>query len=343
MPSSVGSHNLSWSKNLAQLPLFKQVIGFLWASLYIVTVLSLFSYDPADMGFNVTPPNPAPSNFIGYFGAGLAGILYIAFGFGAWFFPLLFIWCCLINFLGINIAWRWKPIWIFFFLLSGCSLLQLQHFGGWQLIQRLTYLNNPGGLVGEEVIRWTVPYALGSVGAGVLFGTVFTISTVYLFNINPVSTILNASSWYREWRIHREEERLANASPQEQLTARQQRIQKEIAELQKKAALEPLDEPAETEPPAPVPRANIRRPDDEGEKEELVTRALEPVSIPAPKPARVTRTPASSSAPPLVPTPSAVHPNYVLPSTQLLSAPAGKARDMGLSDKQLQTNIELII
>jgi S-DNA-T family DNA segregation ATPase FtsK/SpoIIIE len=343
MPSSADSRRPSWSKNLAQLPLFKQVIGFLWASLYIVTVLSLFSYDPADMGFNVTPPNPVPSNFIGYVGAGVAGLLYIAFGFGAWFFPLLFIWCCLINLLGINVTWRWKPVWIFFFLLSGCGLLQLQHFGGWQLIQRLTYLNNPGGIVGEEIVRWTVPYALGSVGAGVLFGTIFGISTIYLFNINPISTVLNASSWYREWKVRREEERLANASPQEQLAARQQRIQKEIAELQKKAALGPPGKPGENEPPPPAPRANIRRPDDEDEKHEPGAPAAPPEPVAVPKPARVTRTPASLSTVTFAPTPSAVHPNYVLPSTQLLSAPAGKARDMGLSDRQLQTNIELII
>jgi S-DNA-T family DNA segregation ATPase FtsK/SpoIIIE len=339
MPSSSGSSRSSWSKNLAQLPIFKQVIGFLWASLYVVTLLSLVSYDPADMGFNVTPPNPVPSNFIGYFGAGLAGILYIAFGFGAYFFPLLFVWCCLVNFIGINIAWRWKPIWIALSLLSGCSLLQLQHFGGWQLIQRLTYLNNPGGFVGEEIVRWTVPYALGSVGAAVLFGTIFTISTIYLFNINPISTILNASSWYREWKIRREEERLANASPEEQLAARQQRIQKEIAELQKKAAREPLDESKEIKPLQSPPRANIRRPDEEDKKEDAA--APEPVATA--KPARIARTPASSSPAPLVPTPPVVHPNYVLPSTQLLSAPAGKARDMGLSDRQLETNIALII
>ena len=342
MPSSSGSRRPSWSKNLAQLPIFKQVIGFLWASLYLVTLLSLVSFDPSDMGFNVTPPNPVPSNFIGYFGASVAGMLYIAFGFGAYFFALLFFWGCLVNFLTITITWRWKPLWMALFLLSGCGLLQLQHFGGWQLIQRLTYLNNPGGIVGEEIIRWTVPYALGSVGAAVLFGTIFVISTIYLFNINPVSTILNASSWYREWKAHREEERLANASPQEQLAARQQRIQKEIAELQKKAALEPFDEPEEIEPPQPVSRANIRRPDDEDEKEEPAA-PPEPEPVIALKPARVTRIPTSSNTPPLIPTPSAVHPNYVLPSTQLLSAPAGKARDVGLSDKQLQTNIELII
>lgn len=350
MPSSAVSRQTSWSKGLAQLPIFKQVIGFLWAALYLVTVLSLFSYDPADLGFIVMPPNSIPSNFIGPVGAGVAGMLYITFGFGAWLFPLLFFWCCLVNFIGINIAWRWKPIWGTLFLVTGCSLLQLQQFGGWELIQRLTNCGNPGGIVGEEIIRATVPYALGKVGAGILFGTIFGISTIYLFNINPIVTILNASSWYREWVARREEERLAKASPEEQLTARQRRIKKEIEELQKKAALDLQNEP-EVELPPPAPLANIRRPDDDHDEEPVapppedppvaVEPSPAPVTQPAPKTSKAPRT--SPVAAPLVPSPSAVHPNYVLPSMQLLSAPAGKARDAGLSEDQLRTNLALII
>jgi hypothetical protein len=84
MPSSALSHREPWSKNLTNLPLVKQVIGFLWASLYVVSFLSLISYDPADLGFNVFPPNPVPSNFIGYVGASIASVLYYTFGFGAY-------------------------------------------------------------------------------------------------------------------------------------------------------------------------------------------------------------------------------------------------------------------
>ena len=93
MPSSSVSQQQSWPKNLATLPLFKQVIGFLWFSLYIVTLLSLVSYDPADVSFNVFPSNPVPTNFIGYGGAGLACLLYYCFGFGAYMIALLFAIC----------------------------------------------------------------------------------------------------------------------------------------------------------------------------------------------------------------------------------------------------------
>ena len=338
MPSSAASHHQSWSKNLANLPLFKQVIGFLWLSLYVVTLLSLISYDPRDLSLNVVPPVSSPNNFIGYAGAWLAGTLYICFGFAAYIFPLLFFICCLASFLGVQIYWRWKPIWLALFLLSACCLLHLQPFGADWIRQHVNF-DSPGGVVGSYIIGLTVPYALGSVGAAILFSTIFGVSAIYLFNINPVITVLSAFSWYREWAERREEERLANAPLQEQLTARQMRLKKEMQELERKAALEPpfeeeyeeVEEPVAAEPPAPpLPRATIRRPEDDEA----------PVATPAP--AKAPRAPAKKPAP-FVPAAASVLPDYMLPSLQLLSAPAGRARDAGLSDEQLHDNLALII
>ena len=337
MPSSAVPHRQSWTKNLAGLPLFKQVIGLLWLSLYVVTLLSLISYNPADVGFNVYPSNPIPTNFIGYAGAGLACLLYLCFGFAAYLFPILFFVCCLASFLGIEIQWRWKPIWLTLFLLSICCLLHLQPFGGVHWMQQHVNFDSPGGVIGSAVIRLIVPYALGSVGAAILFSTIFVISTIYLFNINPVTTVLNAFSGYREWQERREEERLANAPLEEQLTARQMRLKKEMQELERKAAMEPyveeeqeepaplVEEPVVVEAPPP-PRATIRRPDED-----------EPTPT-----AKAPRAPAKKPEP-FVPAAASVLPDYMLPSLQLLSAPAGKARDAGLSDEQLHQNLALII
>ncbi len=350
-PSSAVPNHHPWPK-IAQLPLFKQVVGFLWLSLYVVTLLSLWSYDPADVTSNVFPANPVPTNFIGYLGAGLACDLYYCFGFGAYFFPLLFFWCCVVNFLALEINWRWKPLLMIPFLVSGCALLDLQHLGGWHLILRLANIDTPGGIVGGYIIYLTVPYALGSVGASVLFATIFGISSIYLFDINPVGTVLNAFSWYREWKIRQEEERLARAPLKEQLTARQLRIQKEMEELQRKAAQEPVAEIATIDPipPAQPARITIRRPDDEPEEEEEAepepTPPVEVAPIPKasakPAPAPV-RAPLARPSPALIPSSNAILPDYMLPSLQLLSAPAGKARDAGLSEDHLRKNLELII
>jgi S-DNA-T family DNA segregation ATPase FtsK/SpoIIIE len=340
MPSSAVSQRQSWPKNIANLPLFKQVIGFLWLSLYIVTFLSLLSYDPEDLGFNSYPPNPSPSNFIGVIGAGLAGMLYIGFGFGAYLFPLLALCCCVASFIGIEIKWKWKPVWLFLFLASSCALLDLQPYGR-EWIHHLANIDSPGGIVGSYIIQLTVPFALGRVGAGVVFTTILGISAIYLFNVNPVMTVLNAFSFYREWKIRSEEERLAKAPPKEQLEALRQRNQRKIEELEKKAALE-ADAPA---PEAPPPRFNIRRPDDDDEPATPDPVVKVPMSsLKAGSPAASAGTPAAKKSDALlVPAAPITHPDYVLPSLELLSAPAGKARDAGLSEDQLNRNLALII
>jgi S-DNA-T family DNA segregation ATPase FtsK/SpoIIIE len=327
MPSSAVSHRQTWPKNIANLPLFKQVVGFLWLALYIVTFLSLLSYDPSDLGFNSFPPNPNPSNFIGDVGAGVAGMLYLGFGFGAYLFPILALCCCGASFIGIEIKWRWKPIWLTLFLASCCALLDLQPYFR-HLIQHEYNVDSPGGILGSYINYLTVPYVLGSVGAGVLFATVFAISAIYLFNVNPVVTTLNAFSWYRDWKVRSEEERLAKAPPKEQLEAQHRRI--------RKAALKTEDPVVET-PPAPPPKFNIRRPEEDEDDE-----PAPPVKVPA-KPVTPERPLARKSDAPLVPTAPTPHPDYVLPSLQLLTAPAGRARDAGLSEDQLNQNLALII
>src|SRR5260221_12995045 len=136
----------------------------------------------------------------------------MGFGFGACRFPILAVCCCIGSFLGRDIKWTWKPVGLLLFIASGCALLDLQPYGQ-NLIKHLANIDSPGGLVGGYIIYLTVPYALGTVGAGVLFATVFGISAIYLFNVNPVMTALNAFSWYREWKVRSEEDRLAKAPP----------------------------------------------------------------------------------------------------------------------------------
>jgi S-DNA-T family DNA segregation ATPase FtsK/SpoIIIE len=346
------THRQPWPKNLASLPLFKQVVGILWFALYLVTLFSLISYDPADVSFNVFPANPIPTNWIGYFGAGLACMLYFCFGFAAYLFPLLFICCAFACFWRMDIKWTWKPLWLLLLITTSCALLDLQHFFGWTLIQRQANIDSPGGVVGGYIIQITVPYALGSVGAGVLFMTLFGISVIYLFNINPVLAALNAFSWYRDYKIRIEEERLANAPPQEQLEALRQRNQRKIDELERKAAQGAV---AAIENPPPAPKFSIRRPERDipvEEREPVVDEedAPEPplTKVPmrsekAEKPERAPAKKADKGIAAINPTELIPRPDYVLPSLQLLSAPVGAAREAGLDDNQLQHNLELII
>jgi S-DNA-T family DNA segregation ATPase FtsK/SpoIIIE len=324
---------------VAHLSLARQVIGMLWFALDILTTFSLISYDPNDLAFNVNPPNAAPTNAIGYVGAWLGWMLYTGFGFASYLFCVIFAWACMIFLFGIQLRWRWKPLWAFLFIVSACCLLDLQHVVGWQWMMQRANVDSPGGLVGSEIIQFVVPYALGSVGAAVLFGTIFAISCIYLFNFNPILTALGAFSFYRTWLEEREERRLAEAPPQERLALESQRIRKKMEELHRKAALEPLLEPIAAAP------ATIRRPEDEyvaeSEPEPEVEEAEEPEPEPKPRArAKITR---PAPAPKLEPAPVGSHDDYQLPGMNLLSVPSTKGREAGLTDAQLRKNLELIV
>ena len=91
----------------------------------------------------------------------------------------------------------------------------------------------------------------------------------------------------------------------------------------------------EEEPPPPV-KFNIRRPEEDDEPEPVVK-----VPMTAMKPADKQ---AKKSDVALLPTDNKVDDDdYVMPSLDLLAAPAGKARDAGLSEDQLNQNLRLII
>jgi len=161
--------------------------------------------------------------------------------------------------------------------------------------------------------------------------------------VNPVMTALNAFSFYREWKVRNEEERLAKAPPKEQLEALRIRNQRKIEELERKAALEAETSPVET----PPPRFNIRRPEQDDEPaNDNPTAPPEPlikVPMSSLKPAPSERATTKKSDAAFAPAPAVVHPDYILPSLELLSAPSGKAREAGLSEDQLNRNLALII
>jgi S-DNA-T family DNA segregation ATPase FtsK/SpoIIIE len=340
MPVGILSQPSSRSKGVAHLSLARQVIGMLWFALDIITTFSLISYDPNDLAFNVNPPNAAPFNAIGYVGAWLGWVLYNGFGFASYLFCVIFAWASMIFLFGFQIRWRWKPLWALLFIVSACCLLDLQHFAGWQWIRQQADVTSPGGLVGTAINDFISPYAVGDTGGAVLFGTIFIISGIYLFNFNPILTALGAFSWYRTWIEEREERRLAEAPPQERLALESQRIRKKMEELHRKAALEPLLEPIS------APPATIRRPEDdyavEPEPQTEAEEFAEPEPEPKPRtrPARISR-PAPAAK--LDPVPASSHDDYQLPGLGLLSVPSSKAREAGLTDAQLRKNLELIV
>ena len=146
-----------------------ETLGFLWLTLGLLTILSLFSYDPNDAGFFTTHPNREISNFVGPVGAYWSGGLFLLLGVGAYMVPLVMLVTCCAMFLQKEIDWLAKILWCSAYFISLSSLLDLQSFLGKGL-----NLLSPGGTVGSIMDDFFTKI-LGTVGWTILMGAVFIV------------------------------------------------------------------------------------------------------------------------------------------------------------------------
>lgn len=287
-----------------ELPVFRQVLGIAWLALWLISLLSLLSYDPNDLAFSSYPPNPVPSNIIGWFGAELAWSLYWGFGFGAYLLCLLFFWFFLACMIGLQLRWLWKPVYVTLFLISACGLFNLQHTYGWDVISRQANVDSPGGLVGLTIIDMTVPYLLNQTGAAIMFGLFFGVSTLFLFDLNPRTTFLGAFAKYKAWQVESERKRYMNATEEERLVIQEQMLRrkerealdelKRIAAMNEKKAvsigMKPTKKdfsPVLTKPTTPAKTDEARKMEElkavERELEALIAKSVPPISPLTPK------------------------------------------------------------
>ena len=140
-----------------------------------------------DLGFNSYPPNPNPIEFHRRRRCGPGRDALLRFR----FWRLSFSFARLVLLRGVLSRHRnqvdagnrsgWRSSWP-----APARCLTCSTSAAGSLIRHQANIDSPGGLLGGYIIHLTVPYALGSVGAGVLFATLFGISAIYLFNVNPV-------------------------------------------------------------------------------------------------------------------------------------------------------------
>jgi S-DNA-T family DNA segregation ATPase FtsK/SpoIIIE len=109
-----------------------ELIGFLFIILAVLVGLSLISYSPHDVAFNVSAPpadGPLAHNWIGPVGAYAADILFQVFGFAAFLLPVAFLILGWKWFRSRNINSQFATIFGYMLLLLSLpSLLSLWHF-----------------------------------------------------------------------------------------------------------------------------------------------------------------------------------------------------------------------
>ncbi len=108
-----------------------EVLAFFWLIVSALTFLSLFSYTPYDIRFEVSTPNSSTQNFCGIAGAYTAWMLMLLFGKTAYFLVPLFLFWALAQWAGRKNLKLWLKIFsTVIFFLSACALFSLLNASG---------------------------------------------------------------------------------------------------------------------------------------------------------------------------------------------------------------------
>jgi S-DNA-T family DNA segregation ATPase FtsK/SpoIIIE len=213
-----------------------ELIGFLLITLAILIALSLISYNPHDVAFNVAAPpadGPLARNWIGPVGAYSADFLFQVLGFAAFLLPAGF----------AVLGWRWirtRPLssqWATLFgyvllLLSLPSLLSLWHF------PELRGTLPPGGLLGS-LLSGSLRAGFNFWGASLIvfafFLTAVFMTTSFSFAgthawaksskgpigaVEKLGLLQKAQARWQAWRENREEERIRRRMEQIRISGR---------------------------------------------------------------------------------------------------------------------------
>jgi S-DNA-T family DNA segregation ATPase FtsK/SpoIIIE len=103
-----------------------EVVAFIWFAISLLVLLSLLSYTPDDVAFEVSSPNSPVHNFVGPFGAYTGWMLRILFGTTAYFLVPVFLFWSLAKWAGKKPQALWLRIFsVAIFLTSACALFSL--------------------------------------------------------------------------------------------------------------------------------------------------------------------------------------------------------------------------
>lgn len=172
-----------------------EVLAIICTGLGVIHFLSLISYTPYDL------PNWVPfsrvaggelistSNFIGEFGAVIAGFSFFLFGAACYLIPVVVAWLGGAALLGFHVL-RWRTLGAALaFLISASCIADLQtaFFQGW--IDTYQLPKSEGGLSGYVFNQLIVGRMLGPVGGGIIFFVAYLVSLILLTGFHPFEMI----------------------------------------------------------------------------------------------------------------------------------------------------------
>ncbi|HEY4283476.1 MAG TPA: DNA translocase FtsK [Chthoniobacterales bacterium] len=232
---------------------WNEVFAIILLGVGTILFLALISYTPRDVPSwvwfsQVSSPNRPAQNFIGPFGAILAGFCYLLMGAASYLLAAVL--------LGFGGAKLFHPglrilsriVWISLLIISGACLLQLQHrhLIGWKTVFNIP---GPGGWIGYFFGRTILLSSMGKVGSLVLLSGIYLGSLILTTGLRPIHLVRQTVAACRagmvklkEWRLQ-QQLRKSDLKGQLEISQKQLAKQRRVIEKQLKKKGAPVPEP----------------------------------------------------------------------------------------------------
>lgn len=219
--------------------------------------LALVSYTPGDLPTwipfsQISPPNEPVHNFIGPFGAVVAGFFYFIWGAASYLVPAIMFGYGGVKLLSVPIRVVPRLGWILLFLVSGACILAVQPYflDSWK---ETFNIHGAGGWVGYFFGEKLLATALNIPGSLIILTVIYLTSLILMTGLKPVETIRAVRVGIQNYLQRRREMAEQRASDEERLQKEQARIEREQKKLEKQLRKSPPPS-TEADPDLPAPR-----------------------------------------------------------------------------------------
>jgi len=193
---------------------WNEVFALILLGVGTLLFLALISYTPKDVPSwvwfsHISPANHPAQNFIGPFGAIIAGVCYHMMGAASYFLAAILLGFGAAKLFHLSLRVTARIPWIVLFVASGACLLQLQtrHLQGWRLAFNI---QGPGGWLGYYFGRILLN-SMGKVGSFILLAGVYLATLILMTGLRPIHLVRQTVMGTRrviaklhEWRLHRQ-------------------------------------------------------------------------------------------------------------------------------------------
>jgi S-DNA-T family DNA segregation ATPase FtsK/SpoIIIE len=233
---------------------WNEVFALILLGVGTLLFLALISYTPKDVPSwvwfsHISPANHPAQNFIGPFGAIIAGICYHTIGAAAYLLAAVLLGFGAAKLFNSSSRVTPRIVWIVLFIASGACLLQLQthYFRGWRLAFNI---QGPGGWAGYFLGKTVLLNSMGKVGSVILLSGIYVTTLILMTGLRPIhlvretiATTRRANAQLHEWRLHRQL-RKSDLKGQLEISQKELAKQRRLIEKQLKKKGAPVPESA---------------------------------------------------------------------------------------------------